>query len=225
MKKVTLFAAILALAIMGCSDAGMDNSIASTSNDVKNEQTLAAVNEQNEPSVSSVLEKVTWSEPSFDIQYFGYENFNGVNFAIHGYSWVEESPEKRGIGYFDVNISNTSAGNRKLDVVHAITLNVADCKYKNGQAQCRYVDWRVDHWYNVQSGQQLINQTSDALNFIDRDRITTISMFAGVWHMGRNDEVILQGSTYDGYLHDTHNQQLALLVAQRYLQMAADANN
>lgn len=41
MKKITLSAAALALALMGCSDAGMDNSVASTSvNEVKNENTV-----------------------------------------------------------------------------------------------------------------------------------------------------------------------------------------
>ncbi|MDY6330209.1 MAG: hypothetical protein SPL52_01755 [Fibrobacter sp.] len=37
MKKITLSAAIMALAMMGCSDAGLDNSVASTS-EVKNTQ-------------------------------------------------------------------------------------------------------------------------------------------------------------------------------------------
>ena len=37
MKKVTLSAAILAVAMMGCSDMGVDNSVAST-NEVKSEQ-------------------------------------------------------------------------------------------------------------------------------------------------------------------------------------------
>ena len=36
MKKVTISAAVLALAMMGCSDAGLDNSVAST-NEVKKE--------------------------------------------------------------------------------------------------------------------------------------------------------------------------------------------
>ena len=40
MKKVTLSAALLTLTMMGCSDMGVDNSVASTSkNDVKSEQT------------------------------------------------------------------------------------------------------------------------------------------------------------------------------------------
>ena len=40
MKKVTLSAAILALAMMGCSDAGLDNSVASApASEVKSEQT------------------------------------------------------------------------------------------------------------------------------------------------------------------------------------------
>ena len=38
MKKVTLSATILALSMMGCSDAGLDNSVAST-NEVKAEPT------------------------------------------------------------------------------------------------------------------------------------------------------------------------------------------
>ena len=39
MKKITLSAAILALTMMGCSDTGLDNTVASAStSDVQNEQ-------------------------------------------------------------------------------------------------------------------------------------------------------------------------------------------
>ena len=57
MKKITLSAAIMALAMMGCSDAGLDNSVAST-NEVKNEQTqnfLAKINAQSENIVNVPL--------------------------------------------------------------------------------------------------------------------------------------------------------------------------
>ena len=44
MKKITLSAAIVALAMMGCSDAGLDNSVASTS-EINSEQIQSSANE------------------------------------------------------------------------------------------------------------------------------------------------------------------------------------
>ena len=44
MKKIALSAAIMALAMMGCSDAGLDNSVASTS-EINSEQIQSSANE------------------------------------------------------------------------------------------------------------------------------------------------------------------------------------
>ena len=207
MKKITLSAAILAMTMMGCSDMGVDNSVAST-NDVKQEKSSA--------NTVASLKKATIEETSLEVSYGHYTTLDNMSFAFYGSSDVEESYEKRGIGTFTAYASNGS----KFDEVTGITLNVANCYYIADGAECQYIDWKVDRWRPVQSGQLIINQTSNVLNFIDRDRITSISHFSGVWHKGRNDEVTLSGSTYSGYLNDTHNPNMAVLVAQKYFPMA-----
>lgn len=209
MKKVTLSAAVLALAMMGCSDAGLDNSVAST-NDAKSVQKSS--------NVVSALMKASDSEEDFLIHYEYRTSHYGVNFAFYGSSYVEENVSNRGVGEFYIYTSNNS----KIDVVNGITLNVADCRLDGQSAKCKYVIWKADRWYNVRSGELVTNRTDNTLHFIDRDRITTISTFAGVWNMGRSNEVIMSGSTYDGYLERTNNKFLAMLVAQKYLPMAAE---
>lgn len=208
MKKVTLSAAVLALAMMGCSDAGLDNSVAST-NDAKSVQ--------NASNAVAALMKASDNEEDFLIHYEYRTSHYGVNFAFYGSSEVEESIDNRGIGEFRIYTSNNS----KIDVINGITLNVADCRLDGQSAKCKYVIWNADRWFNVPSGATVTNRTDNTLHFIDRDRITTISTFAGVWNMGRSNEVIMSGSTYDGYLERTNNKYLAMLVAQKYLPMAA----
>jgi hypothetical protein len=209
MRKITLSAAILAMTMMGCSDAGLDNSVAST-NDVK--QGLSSEN------AVAFLKKTTSTATDFLDSYEWRTDINGMSFRFYGASEVEETSRKRGIGTFTVYTSDRS----KIDVVNGVTLNVADCYYAGSSVDCRYVDWRVDQWLNVQPGQKVINQTGRSFSSVDRDRITTISYFNGVWHYGQNDEVVLEGSSYAGHLYEIGDGYMIGLIAQKYIQMAVD---
>jgi len=206
MKKVTLSAAILALSMMGCSDVGLDNSVAST-NEVKSEQKAS--------NSFSALMKSSYEEGSFAPGYL----YRTSDWAFSGSSEMDDH-SKRGIGRFTID----SWRHDKIDVVNAITLTVANCYYTSAtSAECQYVDWFAQRWFDVQYGRELINQTQKPWKFanVNHDKLTTISQFAGVWDYNQPDQVIMTGTTYAGYLWVIDNPHLAALVAQKYMPMAA----
>lgn len=227
MKKLALSAAILAMAMMGCSDTGLDNSVASTTSDAEKEQIL-----NTSEKIGSLLKHLV-SEDRFQAAYAGEVKAEGYSFYPIAMSSVNKN--KQGVGKYFVQVKDGKGrlvDNSKIDVVHIVTINVAGC-YMNGyEPECEYVKWHVEHFFDQKFGaideyttQKMAVCQTAPLSVPSKDEITTISSYASVWHMGQSNEVILQGMTYAGYLYnDMYNheasKQLALLVANKYIMMA-----
>ena len=210
MKKVTLSAAILALSMMGCSDAGLDNSVASApASEVKSEQT------------HNFLARNFYQDFH---QGFGQYRFAGGVITVNTY---EEGNHGAGEFYFP---------NGPLpSVVNVLTVAVAYCE--NDPSDPVYGYSCAKHSAGFQSGAGLtpidprnpistgrnVKATTGSLENVPMGGLGVVSSIAAVFDQGTPNEDIWGVSLYSGPL----TEYTAMKVYQKYLLQAADnmANN
>ena len=212
MKKITLSAVLSALFMMGCSDMGVNNSVASTTReitDVQNQYSADFVPVLKKQTTTFICDRFTSS--FFDTS----ERIGGKRYSIGIASTVSENGGhgKVWIGSPDINSS------LKVDMLHVYTVCVRDCddegNCKDNSGVVRYddsytflpmpKDGQELHWFD----QQCQLKKGDG-------ELGTISYYAAVVNAGKPDEIVLTGSTYSvgsGF----KNMNQALLVYQKYL--------
>lgn len=224
MKKVTMSAAVLALALMGCSDAGLDNSVASTStNEVKSEKTSPILAKSiyydynnviynnlgkmiptggNTPLVGNVpnndgFERYVYQEAGIVVQMQ-----TRVDLDWDGYE---------GQGEFFVVTENAP------NTILVVTTIVSDCD-DNG-----YCLWPVTNTAykvneNVRSVLLHTNPNGHKLSFWKNgDDVGAVSAFVSVWNQGTPYEFVTMAATYNGGLFKKKGQALAKKVYDRYI--------
>ena len=201
MKKITLSAAIVALAMMGCSDAGLDNTVASTS-EVENEQVLQTSNEV--PVLKKYVENAPLSPGYYDNNFNGYEKYF---YSQYGEDFIVEMQTRvdglKGVGTYHVNWSLNSP-----DAIHIVTVAVAGCSVDGGTVECSSHKSKVSHIFKRR---KLEHYTAE-LPSVYRGQIGVVSAYAASWNIGRWNEVVLNSSTYNGLDYTT-----AFLVYQKFV--------
>ena len=225
MKKITLSAAILAVAMMGCSDAGLDNSVAST-NEVKNEPAFLA-KQGDDPG---------WPKHALIKQ----EDFTGVvtpwNFTYHTYDVGIHIEAKT---YIDQG-SNNAVGEfharggdryRDPDYARVITLPLYNCTPSGQTASCLLKTSRStgnNHLKVVQNYRDWGN-SSDVVAVTETDNIfhpglgydynkmNAITYYIAVWNEGEWNQVILAGTIFNG-VQFQNNPGLAEKAYHRYFE-------
>ena len=204
MKQITLSAAIMALAMMGCSDAGLDNSVASTS-EVNNEQI-----QQNVVSMP-VLKRDVYAEP-FTHGDNGYMRYAYPGHAIEVQSYA--TPDKRGRGQLHIMSGVAPVA------INVVTVAVAGCGGSGENFVC--LDVRYKTKKNEQSGaMEVIADTEEMSDWVQPGGIGVVSAFAAVWNPGKANEFIFSTVTYGGAL----NEYSAYMVYNKYLLPYYEANN
>ena len=204
MKKITLSAAILALAMMGCSDAGLDNSVAST-NEVKKEA-------QNQNFLAkNYFEQGLWQGmvrheyPGFAIDVNTYaEGAHGVGAYSLAYGPVPTVANVLTVAVayceFDANATyGYSCAKHSADFVSGIGLTPIDPM--NPHSSAKEVETRTSNLNNVPVG-----------------GIATVTAVGVVWNQGAPNEDVFGVTHYSGPLND----YTAGLVYQKYLLQAQD---
>jgi hypothetical protein len=216
MKKIlTLSAAIAALSMIGCSDAGLDNSVASTStSEVKVEKAepyLAKINLI--PSRVEANPKWYENEPLSPGQ-------NGLCYgcAVYGYDYANIAVEMATVadqdwdGYEGQSAYHVLTAPYNPDVILVVTTLVSDCRLgEGGYPDCRGWDEtgvafefgknidevRVRTPRNL-NGRKLSVHKDDAHEVGVRSGVGAVSAFVGIWNLGTPYEIVLKAATYSG---------------------------
>lgn len=200
MKKVTISAAVLALALMGCSDAGLDNSVAST-NEVNNESSFLA--KGGDAPVNASLTPGFWHGNNNGYEQYNYSAWNiRVEMQSHAVG-------RHGVGEYHVMNGPTP------DVIHVVTSAVAGCHVYSGEIYCNYDKSKVSHSFG---SNQAVAVTAD-LSGVNTSDITVVTAFAAVWNLGTPQEIVLTAATYNGIGPLTLND--AQKVYEKYVIQAA----
>ena len=197
MKKVTISAAVLALAMMGCSDAGLDNSVAST-NEVKKEA-------QDQNFLAKMEPQPLMHGIDGMVDYY-YDN----GLAIRVHSYVHPTSPK-GVGAFWKMSGPTP------DVTNILTVAVAGCGIKaNNQFKCDH--HRAHHESGYPNGPIFSNDMKSSTTYLDvpRETIGVVAAFGAVWNSGTPNEDIFNAASYSGAL----DYGSALQVYYKYLLQA-----
>ena len=214
-KKVTLSAAVLALSMMGCSDVGLDNSVAST-NEVKKEAQgqnfLAKL--QPEPLAPSDV------DPHSGYRVYDYTKTEGIKVHVHSrpddYSW-----KGRGLGTFWVEKGDVP------DVSNVLVLAVANCHWVGTSVTCdqhkaNYMSCVKGAPYNTLCGKNVPNDmnvsTAELGGNISRYATGVMASYGSIWNVGTANENIFSATTYGGALPD----EMAYAVYMKYLMQAQD---
>ena len=188
---MTLAAALLAVVLMGCSESGLDNSVAT-----------AAVAPESEPfyALSQFSESVAVSEMR-----------DGFTYTMIAYTGVKEGAGGNPQGYARVTVRKSYKKNGgvkyveplKVDRVHFAIACVRQCDaYGNCQVHeaKKHVEMNRDFWLHGNNGDWErfeCDETPGGYN--DLGVVTT---YAAVVNMGKSDQVILMASTRKGNLTD-----------------------
>ena len=204
MKKITLSAAIVALAMMGCSDAGLDNSVAST-NEVKSEQNPNFLAKKGDrwPDIQSpfVYQHEFIPVGSNGILYIPYGNL-GIEFDVE----THFIPNSNNTSYNAIGKVHAFGGYsfRNPDLIRVMTLPLYNCRM-NPNAYC-------DHAGYYPNGTNLLNYNE--LSWVDKIDVITkqdskvkfkysslmnaITYYLAVWNKGQTNQVILAGTIFNG---------------------------
>lgn len=231
MRKITLSAALLAAAVMGCSDASQDNSVVSTS-DTQNKMDLSFL--KYEPTE---FKDVTASEKSLELCKSGDEFSDGSSFyddnnkyKINISSWVDHADGKyKGGGSMTIFMRKTNPlANGILCIndtdewcwyyganyIHMYVACVRDC---DGFGNCRYHDMKPFHKavHNHGLSRADVDVTCNIKS--DNNDIGVVTYGAAVFE---NGTLPIQGATRKNLSND-----MALLVYRNYIlpQQLADA--
>ena len=236
MKKITLSAAIMALAMMGCSDAGLDNSVASTS-EVSVEQVQSSA---NEPLVLAKLgampnyharEAINNLQPTGGNWYSdhdGYARYQYPNYPIDVEMQTRVDLDwdgYEGQGEFHVLLAPF-----KPNAILVVSAIVSDCElydYYNDGAYCqkaligvKYVDndeysddEKVDHVL-VHTELDAYGRKIPQAKFYKE--LGAVSAFVGVW--GSGAEIVLGWATYaGGGFEEANGPKMARAVYKSYV--------
>lgn len=201
MKKMTLSAALLAVVLMGCSESGLDNSVASTS-DVKAEPAFLA---------RTFLQDFHQGQGAYPI----FDNVLHVN-------TYEEGNHGAGEYYFP---------NGPLpSVANVLTVAVAYCEYDPNDHVYGYSCAKHSAGFesgvgltpidplNSKSTARNVKAYTGSLENVPVGGIGVVSSISVVWNQGASNEDIFGVSLYSGPL----NQNTAMKVYQKYLLQAHD---
>jgi hypothetical protein len=209
MKKITLSAAIVALAMMGCSDAGLDNSVASTS-EIKSEQVQSSA---NEPLVLAKSNYVNYDWPTHALtKQEPLQKVGPENLVYHSYdtgikldagTWVDQG-SNNGVGWFKMQREGDQIS---PDYIRILTLPLYNCgwKVKDQLASCvtnyNYLkvdqtpsDVKVDE-FRVETDTDLIFHPSQGYEYRKQNVMT---YYIAVWSENQWNQVILAGTIYNG---------------------------
>ena len=205
MKKITLSAAIVALTMMGCSESGLDNSVASTSEitDAQNQYSadfVPALKKQSSPFICD----------NFGEQCFGFPKIDGKNYKFYISSKVSGN---NGFGRIWIGSSNNSIV--KADMLHIYTVCVRGC---DDLGFCSEHSGVMEYHHSKtflppSSNGNYIQPHDLQCSVTSGNDVGTVSNYAAVLNAGKSDEIVMMGSTYTGL--SSFNK--ALLVYQRYL--------
>ena len=227
MKKITLSAAIMALAMMGCSDAGLDNSVASTS-EIKSEQVQSSA---NEPLVLARSGVVSYAdEPltggNFENNHNGYERY-AYNTTL-GFIQVQMQSYHDGVNAVAAyHVMNYPSYPSYIRVVMLPLYHCAwdgnhkpVCNFPGSKPNTKYIKSEMVRYTNniTVVAPELVHQSQANVN-----DLAVVSYFEAVWNDGRPDRVTLKAKTYNGYRLQ-NNSELAQAVYDKYLKPYAENN-
>ena len=208
MRKVALSAAILALSMMGCSDVGLDNSVAST-----NEVNVEPAQESSYGANFLAKSGYVWPTHSLAVQE-PLQKVDANNYVYHSYNtgiklnagtWVDQG-SNNGVGWFKMH---REGGQTSPDYIRIITLPLYNCHWSNFSqtnriASCvtNYNYFKVAQQYNVD---ELLVMTDTDLVFHEGDgfqyqKQSVMTYYIAVWSEGQPNQVILAGTIYNGNL-------------------------
>jgi len=204
MKKITLSAAVLAMTMMGCSDMGLDNSVAST-NEVKSEPTQQTAYNADflAKSATGFYRDEELSGGNYGNNNNGYERYAyEVGIEVQMQSYIDYG------GVTSIGAYHVMNAPYRPDVIRVMTLPLYHCRLTNNQtdAYCHKGDKSrlgvvtVD---NKTMGTNIMGATAESAELIhpsiaDPNEANVISSFTAIWNQGRSDEVILTAVTYNG---------------------------
>ena len=219
MKKITLSAAILALAMMGCSDAGLDNSVAST-NEVKNEPAFLAKSD-NWPIKSYTKQEDLQPVGSDGRIHFGYHEGVGIQIDVETYI---ENGANNAIGKFTMQ-----QGLDNPDLIRIITLPLYNCNPSGQTVGCRLnghnssaiednflvVRTNTEHVksFQVSSNSELEFHPN---NGFSADKMNVITYYIAVWKPGQWNQVTLAGTIYNGKQFQSQSGKRNKLAEKAY---------
>lgn len=206
MKKITLSAAILALAMMGCSDAGLDNSVASTTSETQSEYKIKLDENPN------FLAKGSFGGCD---DYVSYGCGETVQIGKHKYSYAFATDvNARNQGYSALGLSVDNLDYAIPDYVHTYAVCVRGCN------ELGYCQEHTPIATNSLASYKVGSHSNDFLYTMctplvggDRNSISVISTFAAVFNARKPDQFILQMSAHSSNL----NQNQALLAYRHYM--------
>ena len=199
MKKVTLSAAILALMMMGCSDAGLDNSVASA-------------NEVNADQGRALLAKLTpepISSGEVGLEHSGYKRYvypeDGIAVRVHSrpddFTW-----KSRGRATIWVETSVAA------DLATVVSVAVAGCTMaSNGDVTCAH---HRANWDSKAATRGFDVYTAELP--VLYEQVGVVAAYGAVWNLGKPSQNEFSSVTYGGTLPDS----LAYSVYQKYILQA-----
>ena len=203
MKKVTLSAALLALMMMGCSDVGLDNSVASI-NEVKSEPAFLAKSGYVWPThalaVQEPLQKV-------DANNYVYHSYN-TGIKLNAGTWVDQG-SNNGVGWFKMHRegSQTSPDYIRLIVLPLYNCHWANYNQTNQTASCitNYNYFKVAQTLpppypkvdelTAMTDTDLIFHEGNGFQYQQQNVMT---YYIAVWSEGQPNQVVLAGTIYNG---------------------------
>ena len=205
MKKITLSAAILALTMMGCSDVGLDNSVASTSEvtDVQNLYSADFVPALKKQSATFICD-------NFGAYCADHPEVGGKKYRFMIGSTVSGNYGSGSIWIGSITNSNLSV---KADMLHIYTVCVRDC---DNLGFCSEHSGVMEYHHSktfLPANGNYIQMHDLQCNVKGNGQVGTVSNYAAVLNAGKSDEIVMMGSTYSGL----DNEYQALRVYQNYL--------
>lgn len=205
MKKITLSATVLALTMMGCSDSGLDNSVASTS-EVKSDQVLPL---DGNPFA---LAKATLSCDGLSSACAYVETVGSHRYGMQMFSDVDV--DNRGFG--KINVWKDNERIVTADHIQIISACVQGC---DAYGNCPYNKLAVKAESNVSFVNPIVVQSYSLGQYakcesmsVNHGNVGVVSVYAIVLDAGKSTEVILNGATRKNLSYDQ-----ALLVYQKYI--------
>lgn len=214
MKKITLSAAIVALAMMGCSDAGLDNSVASTS-EVNNEQTKVLT---NEPLVLAKLQPNPLENGTQGLKEYFYKiNGKQTHIIVHATTDYIYG-QNRGAGIFALDYGEIP------DVVNVYTVAGIGCHFDYDQnhqpidAHCDHVRAHFEEGYK----NNVMYPSNDVKSFTadldaPQSEIFVVAAYSAIWNNGKPNQEVFTTATYGGAFWSS---SMAFYIYNNYLMKA-----
>lgn len=204
MKKITLSAAIMALAMMGCSDVGLDNSVAST-NDVKQEKSynsLAKINDPQNAVFHRLLNMVPTDNNGNGYEYYAFVDAGiGIQFHTIDDSDYDGHEAKAVFNIAQLPFNYIAQAPLYPNTILVVTGLFSDCDsygYCTGFHNVGVAFKENKNISNV-SIQSPPNPRGEKLSpnkwYMEYG---TMSAFVAVWNQGTTSELVTNGAIYHG---------------------------